>query len=110
MAGQPGQDVAGVLFAAPARRQRRRALQPQPPVAPRQFQNDFRGAIRRMVVEYDDFEVETTIGQRRLQRGADVVFLVSRGNQDRNAAATGARRRLLEVRNRSRSLLASAVA
>ena len=83
MAGKPAENVTGVLFAAPTCRKRRCAFETHTRVTQGKPLGDCGRAIRRVVVEHDDFEVAVAVFEQGFQRGADVLFLVARGNENR---------------------------
>ena len=76
------QDETGVLFAAPAGRQRRRGFEANPVISSREFADDRGSAVGGMIVQDDDFKVATGVGQRRLERRANVLLFVAGGDED----------------------------
>src|SRR5436190_1726095 len=82
MTRQPGQDVAGVLLAAPAFRQRRSRLQPDAGVSAGDLPDDVGGAVLGVVVEDDDLDLDPVAGQGCLDGGADGAFLIAGRYED----------------------------
>ena len=86
---QPGQHVAGVLLARPARRQRRRRRHAQPRIGdPAQ---DSRRAVRARIIQHDQFELHPLAGQHAGASLADIRLLVARRDQHRHRRAARSR-------------------
>ena len=64
----------------------------------RHFANDVRSAIRRAVIQDDDFELDAPAGQYRAQGSSDVPLLIPGRDQHGTAgtSGTGHRRRSVE--------------
>ena len=84
MRASPGQDPAGVLLAAPARRQRRPRISRTRGRRAGELGDDRRRGVLGVVVEDDHLEIDPATGQCRRDRRADRVFLVPGRNQDRD--------------------------
>ena len=61
MAREPGKDMTGVLFTAPAGGERRGAFEPHARVLHRELGDDARGAVGGMIVEDDDFKLHSRL-------------------------------------------------
>ena len=79
--GPLGENVTGMWFSAPPRRQRRRGLNSHPRVLDRNPPDDFRRSIRRVIIQHNDFELYVAIRQHCEQCRFNVSLLVARGNQ-----------------------------
>ena len=84
MARFASQKSTGVLFAAPARRQRRSRRQADARIARRQLPDDRRRAIVGVIVENDNLDLDAGAVQSGRDGGADGAFLVASGDQHGN--------------------------
>ena len=65
VAGTLGEDMAGVLLAAPVGRKRRGEFETDVRIARGELGDNRGGAVRGMVVDHDDFKIDIAIGENR---------------------------------------------
>ena len=76
----PGENVAGVLFAAPVGRQRRCCFKPHARIAAHKTADNLCSGVGGAIIQDDHFKFDTGVGQDRLKCRVNIPLLIACGD------------------------------